>query len=58
MVLFYFIDTRAQELRCPITLTAEEKDMARRIVQAFKQNVCGFDLLKSHVCIIIVSSTH
>lgn len=39
----------------PIVLTPAEKDIARRVVLAFGQNICGFDLLrteqdKSYVC--------
>eukprot|EP00045_Choanoeca_perplexa_P014496 m.170651 g.170651 ORF g.170651 m.170651 type:complete len:1136 (-) comp16695_c0_seq3:167-3574(-) len=48
-------DGNGKEIRCPILLTAYEKDIARKVTQAFKQNVCGFDLLrtsdnKSFVC--------
>eukprot|EP01147_Barroeca_monosierra_P002118 gene2118-5158_t len=48
-------DQRGKELRCPILLTAFEKEIAKKVVQAFKQNICGFDLLrtqehKSYVC--------
>ncbi|EDQ88512.1 uncharacterized protein MONBRDRAFT_37460 [Monosiga brevicollis MX1] len=48
-------DANGKEVRCPILLTTFEKDIARRVTQAFKQNVCGFDLLrtsdnKSFVC--------
>ena len=43
------------QVRYPVILTTAEKEMARRIVIAFKQNICGFDLLrvsstKSYVC--------
>eukprot|EP01040_Poterioochromonas_malhamensis_P002256 gene2256-2398_t len=37
-----------KEIRYPVILTPNEKDMARRIVTAFKQTVCGFDILRVH----------
>ena len=45
---------RAQ-VRFPVLLTPAEKDMARGVSHAFRQKVCGFDLLrsdtgKSYVC--------
>ena len=43
-----------KEVRYPVNLTTEEKNIARKIVQIFKQNICGFDILrsrgKSYVC--------
>jgi inositol hexakisphosphate/diphosphoinositol-pentakisphosphate kinase len=41
-------DSDKKELRFPVILTPNEKDMARRIVEAFKQTVCGFDILRVH----------
>jgi hypothetical protein len=38
-----------KELRCPILLTAFEKEIARKLTQVFKQNICGFDLLRTQV---------
>ena len=35
-----------KELRFPVILTLNEKEIARRIVLQFKQFVCGFDLLR------------
>lgn len=43
-----------KEFRYPVLLTAEEKETAKKVVEASKQFVCGFDLLrcegKSIVC--------
>ena len=36
-----------KEVRYPVNLTTEEKNIARKIVQIFKQNICGFDILRS-----------
>merc|ERR1740136_179468 len=35
-----------KEVRFPVILTLREKEIARRIVLVFKQQVCGFDLLR------------
>lgn len=35
-----------KEVRFPVILTLQEKEIARRIVLIFKQQVCGFDLLR------------
>ncbi len=47
-------DENGKEVRYPVMLRAEEKIIAKKIVLAFKQAVCGFDLLrangKSYVC--------
>lgn len=47
-------DENGKEVRYPVMLRAEEKLIAKKIVLAFKQSVCGFDLLrangKSYVC--------
>ncbi|EDV28949.1 uncharacterized protein TRIADDRAFT_19973, partial [Trichoplax adhaerens] len=47
-------DIQGKEVRYPIILTAAEKTIARKVCLAFKQTVCGFDLLrangKSYVC--------
>jgi len=43
-----------KEVRYPVNLTTDEKTIARKVVQYFKQDICGFDLLrsggKSYVC--------
>ena len=36
-----------KEERYPVNLTNEEKEIAIKIVYIFKQNVCGFDILRS-----------
>lgn len=42
------------EVRYPVILSAHEKEFSRKITLAFKQTVCGFDILrvpgKSYVC--------
>lgn len=44
-----------KEIRYPVNLTPFEKELARKVVNIFKQNICGFDILrsskgKSYVC--------
>ncbi|KAL1510203.1 hypothetical protein AB1Y20_006533 [Prymnesium parvum] len=41
-------DQKGQELRYPVLLSTLEKEMARTIVLAFGQAVCGFDILRSN----------
>ncbi len=36
-----------KEVRYPVNLTSEEKEYARRISKTFKQEICGFDMLRS-----------
>lgn len=46
--------SEGKEVRYPVNLTPHEKELARKIVNTFKQNVCGFDILRarghSYVC--------
>lgn len=47
-------DSEGKEVRYPVILSNAEKLIARKVCLAFKQTVCGFDLLrangKSYVC--------
>ncbi|KAL3997939.1 Histidine phosphatase (branch 2) family protein [Acanthocheilonema viteae] len=47
-------DSHGKEVRYPVILSSREKLIARKVVMAFGQTVCGFDLLrangKSFVC--------
>ncbi|MFH4977744.1 hypothetical protein AB6A40_004453 [Gnathostoma spinigerum] len=47
-------DSHGKEVRYPVILSSKEKMIARKVVLAFGQTVCGFDLLrangKSYVC--------
>lgn len=47
-------DNSGFEVRYPVILSHEEKELSRKIVLAFHQTVCGFDILrvrgKSYVC--------
>ncbi|XP_051917967.1 inositol hexakisphosphate and diphosphoinositol-pentakisphosphate kinase 2 isoform X6 [Hippocampus zosterae] len=41
-------DCEGKEIRYPVMLTAMEKLVARKVCLAFKQTVCGFDLLRAN----------
>jgi len=40
-------DANGKEVRQTVELTEEEKNMSRMVVRAFKQSVCGFDILRT-----------
>ena len=35
------------QVRFPVILNSEEKELARKVVRAFGQTICGFDILRS-----------
>lgn len=39
-------DSEGKEVRYPVILSNAEKLIARKVCLAFKQTVCGFDLLR------------
>lgn len=41
-------DSEGREVRYPVILSHAEKDIARKIVETFRQTVCGFDILRVH----------
>ena len=41
-------NSSGKEVRYPVVLNAIEKLIARKVSEAFKQTVCGFDLLRTH----------
>ena len=47
-------DENGKEIRYPILLTYDEKQICRKIATLFKQTICGFDLLRdrgtSYIC--------
>jgi inositol hexakisphosphate/diphosphoinositol-pentakisphosphate kinase len=47
-------ETTGKEVRYPVNLNSEEKEIALRICREFKQDICGFDMLrcggKTYVC--------
>lgn len=40
-------DSEGREIRYPVVLTQDEKLIAKKICLAFKQTICGFDLLRT-----------
>jgi inositol hexakisphosphate/diphosphoinositol-pentakisphosphate kinase len=41
-------DSEGKEVRYPVILSNREKLIARKVCMAFKQMVCGFDLLRAN----------
>ena len=39
-------DSEGKEIRYPVILSNDEKLISRKVCLAFKQTVCGFDLLR------------
>ena len=46
-LLFQIRDANGKEMRFPVLLTVKEKEIARKVVLAFGQSICGFDLLRT-----------
>ena len=40
-------NARGKEVRYPVILSTAEKEIARKVVLAFGQTMCGFDILRS-----------
>ena len=40
--------TLVQESRYPVMLSSSEKEFSRKVVSAFGQTMCGFDILRSN----------
>jgi hypothetical protein len=47
--MLFYTDYKLQEIRYPVILSSEEKEIASRVTQAFGQAVCGFDILRVQV---------
>lgn len=43
-------DSEGKEIRYPVILNNAEKLISRKVCLAFKQTVCGFDLLRYVIC--------
>ena len=41
-------NARGKEMRYPVILSAEEKEISRKVVMSFGQTMCGFDILRSN----------
>ena len=41
-------NVRGKEMRYPVILSSSEKTIARKVVRAFGQTMCGFDILRSN----------
>ena len=41
-------NSEGKEVRYPVILSSKEKLIARKVCLAFKQTVCGFDLLRAN----------
>jgi inositol-hexakisphosphate/diphosphoinositol-pentakisphosphate 1-kinase len=48
-------DENGKEMHLPVMLTPQEKDFSMKITRAFKQTVCGFDILRSLLLLLSLS---
>lgn len=47
-------DSEGKEIRYPVILSNAEKLISRKVCLAFKQTVCGFDLLRFVACLVLL----
>ena len=51
-------DANGKEMHLPVILTPQEKEFSMKITRAFKQTVCGFDLLRYYFSNTLPTTTN